>query len=204
MDMHELLRTQSLLIETVDMQKKLLAQAARLSEIQQDENARLQQQLIHTAAALQQATQRLESGGHAFGQEALAVIRAQGGQTLAQGAEQKLQQFREGIDSATGRLEWAGKVAGNQAMTLTRAQTTMVWKSLGTLAVGAVLALGGASAWAWTKKQEADRYQVEVELTRAINQADVIKCGDNLCANVETKGKPFGDKGQHRLVKPRP
>lgn len=204
MDMQELLRMQTLLLETVGTQKKLLGQSARLLESQQQENARLQQQLAGAAAMLQQATQRLESGGQRFGQDALGVIRTQGGQALAQGAEQKLEQFNQGIERTTGRLEWVSKVAGDQALTLNRAQTTMVWKSLAALAIGSVLALGGASAWAWTKKQEADRYQVEIELTRAINRADVIKCGDNLCANVETKGKKFGDKGQHRLVKPRP
>lgn len=204
MDMQESLRMQALLLETVGAQKKLLGQSARLLESQQQENARLQQQLANAMATLQQATQRLEGGGQQFGQDALGVIRAQGGQALAQGAEQKLQQLNQGIERTAGRLEWAGKVAGEQALTLSRAQTTMVWKSLFVLTAGALLALGGASVWAWTRKQEADRYRVDAELGRIISRADVVKCGDGLCANVETKGKRYGDKDQYRRVKARP
>lgn len=204
MDMDEWMRMQALLLETVEAQKKLLAQSARLSEGQQQDNARLRQQLTHAASLLQQAAQRLESGGQRFGQDALSVIGAHGGQALAEGAEQKLHQLNQGIERTTGRLEWAGKVAGEQTLTLTRAQTTMVWKSLSILVVGALLASGGASAWAWTKKQEADRYRVEAELGHAINQADVALCQDGrLCANIDTRVKRQGDKRQYQVVRTR-
>lgn len=204
MDMQELLRMQTLLLETVGTQKKLLGQSARLLESQQQENARLQQQLTNAMATLHQATQRLEGSGQQFGQEALGVIRAQGGHALAQGAEEKLGQLNQGIERTTGRLEWASKVAGEQALTLSRAQTTMVWKSLFVLVSGTVLALGGAGAWAWTKKQQADRYRIDAELGRIVSSADVIKCGDGLCANVEIKGQRYGDNNQYRRVKTRP
>lgn len=204
MDMQEMLRMQSLLVETVGAQKKLIGQSARLLESQQHENARLQQQLANAAAMLQQAAQRLESGGQRFGQDALGVIRAQGGQALADGAEQKLQQLNLGIEKTAGRMEWVSKVAGEQALTLNRAQTTMVWKSLSVLAAGALLALGGASAWAWTKKKEAGRYSVNADFGRAISQADVILCGERLCANIEAKGQRYGDEKQYRQIKARP
>lgn len=204
MDMQELLRMQALLLETVEIQKKQLAQSARLLEGQQQEAALLRQQLADAAAALQQSAQRLESGGQRLGQDALRVIGAQGGQTLAEGAEQKLHKLNQGIEHTTARLEQAGNVAREQALTLTRAQTTLVWKSLSILAVGSLLALCGVGAWAWTKKQEADRHRVEADLGRIINQADVIQCDGGLCANIETNGKRHGDKGQYRPVKTRP
>ena len=64
--------------------------------------------------------------------------------------------------------------------------------------------LSNASTWAWTKKQEADRYEVDAELGRIISQADVTKCGERLCANLETMGKRYGDNNQYRPVKKRP
>ncbi|OWF62164.1 relaxation protein, partial [Xanthomonas vasicola pv. vasculorum] len=45
--------------------------------------------------------------------------------------------------------------------------------------------------------------QLRAELLRAYNAADVTLCNGQLCANVETKGRSYGDRRQYRQVKPR-
>jgi hypothetical protein len=100
-------------------------------------------------------------------------------------------------------LQQAAEAAGQQARHLNRAQTTMVWKSLALLGVGGVFLVAGTGAWIWNKKQEANRYQVEADLSRRITQSDIVQCGEGLCANVDLKASRAGDRKQYLPVKSR-
>jgi hypothetical protein len=40
-------------------------------------------------------------------------------------------------------------------------------------------------------------------LLQAYNRADVTLCGGRLCANVETRGRRYGERGQYVPVAPR-
>lgn len=201
--MQEMTRMQTLLLETVEVQKKQLTQSTRLLALQERENAQLRQQRTQEFAVLQQIAQRLEDGGERFGQEALRTIGAQTQQVMTEQGSAALSKLNRQAEQAAERAEWAGRSFGQQQMQLTRTQTALLWKTWIGLAVGAVFLVGGTGYVAWKNKQAADRYDVDAVTARAITEADVILCGDRLCANVEAESKAVGDKGQYRPIKPR-
>ncbi len=65
---------------------------------------------------------------------------------------------------------------------------------------GAVALLCGAVAGAWYFKGEIEQNQLQANLLRAYNQADVNLCGGQLCVRVDKANKHFGD---YVLVAPR-
>ncbi|RXD62645.1 relaxation protein, partial [Xanthomonas perforans] len=70
--------------------------------------------------------------------------------------------------------------------------------------LGGLLLLLGGGGWLLTQyRQEIRDNRLRAELLRAYNGADVMLCGDRLCANVDTKGAAYGDRRQYRPVKPR-
>ncbi|PXV59073.1 hypothetical protein SAMN04487785_1179 [Dyella jiangningensis] len=203
MDTQEMARTQALLMETTQMQRRLLEQSTLLIESQKQENAQLRGQLAQATAALRQASGQLEAGGQRLGHEALQVISDSARRVLADNAARAMGQIHQQAETTAKQLASAADAAREQSRQLNRAQTTMVWKSLALMAVGAVLLAGGAGLWAWTSGKEAQRYRVEAELGRRISQSDLIQCGDGLCANVDAEGERVGDQKQYVPVKSR-
>ena len=203
MDMQEMLRVQALLLEAVQEQEKLLEHAHRAEEAHRQENALLRQQLADLTAALQQSAQRLERGGQRFAEDALRGIEAGSCQVLKKNAIEATAWMDQRTGETLQQLKHTAEVTTEAARQLNRAQTTMVWKSLAFLAVGGVLMVAGTGAWAWNKKQEAARYQVEADLSRRITQSDLVQCGEGLCANVDLKASRAGDRKQYLPVKSR-
>jgi hypothetical protein len=203
MNLQETLRTQALLLETVQEQKKLLEHAHHAQETYRQENAALRQLLTQMTATLQQSAQHLESGGQRFAEEAMRGIDANSRQVLKENSVEVVTQVQQRTAESIQALTRAAEVAGEQARQLNRAQTTLAWKSLAFLAVGGLLLMGGTSTWAWNKKQEAERYQVDAELGRQISQSDLVRCGDGLCVNVDLKAQRSGDRKQYLPVRSR-
>ena len=93
--------------------------------------------------------------------------------------------------------------AGEQSRLLKQAQTTLVWRSMAFVALGGVMLVGGSSAWAWQQKRAADEHRLEAELIQRIRRADLVQCGDGLCANVDTRAARTGDRKQYLPIKTR-
>lgn len=201
--MQEALRTQALLLDIVQEQKKLLEQAATLIESQKRENAHMRRQIDQSSATVQQQAQRLEQGGERFTQNALREISMGSRQVLKENSADAIEQVHRRTSEVLSQLRQAAEAAGEQTRRLNRAHSTMVWKSLALLAIGGVFLIAGTGTWAWNKKQEANRYQVEADLSRRITQSDIVQCGEGLCANVDLKASRAGDRKQYLPVKSR-
>jgi hypothetical protein len=93
---------------------------------------------------------------------------------------------------------------GRQIERLERVHRHVVWKVSG-IAVCALLALGlGGAALSKHYYDKIEENRISAELLRLYNHADVVRCGEQLCANVDMKGQRYGDKnGQYLPVKPR-
>jgi len=184
MDMQESARMQVLLLETVEVQKQLLAQANILIERQRQENAHLRQQSAQAAAALQQAAQRLETGGTRLGQDALQVIGAQGRRVLTESTRETLGELNQQVERTTEKLTWAEKVAGEQSLQLSRVQTTLVWKSLLVLGLGSLLLAGSSVYVAWDRMRVVKQADFGQDILQATRTGAISRCGDALCVRV--------------------
>jgi hypothetical protein len=79
----------------------------------------------------------------------------------------------------------------------------LIWKVIGVTAVCLFLLLGGG---AWLAMHYADvikQNQMSADLVNVYNQADVTICDGHLCANVDPKGKRYGEHGEYLSVKTR-
>lgn len=67
-----------------------------------------------------------------------------------------------------------------------------LWVVTGVLAILVpVVALGGYLGWHY--RQVIAQYQIEADVLRAYNQADVRLCGGRLCARVDRADRRYGD-----------
>lgn len=187
---------QRLLQEILENQRKLLAHAAMLIQHQQE-------QYDANREALRQAGQTLGSGARQISREVVQTVETQAHAALERGAGGIYEKLNRQFESAGEQATFASATMSEQRRLLSRTQGALVWKSLLVLLIGACLVIVGTTYWARANLREAQRHQVEAELLRAYNAADVTLCDGRLCANVEARGRQYGDRKQYRLVKPR-
>lgn len=196
-------RLQALLVDCVELQKTLMAQTNLIAEAHRHEAESARQRLMELAATLGHSAQRLERGGQQFGEQALQILRNDSSAVLTHSANDAIASLRAQAEAITAKLSWIAQAADEQTRQLTRAQTTMAWKAAIALGVGALTLAGGSTAWAWRQKEEAARYGIDAELGRRITQADIIRCGEGLCANVDLRAQRIGDRKQYLPVRTR-
>ncbi|HEV7271415.1 hypothetical protein [Pseudoxanthomonas sp.] len=204
METQDAQRMQALLLDIVETQKRLLAQTARMLEIQQQEHDQARQQLGLAQSALLSAAGDMRDGGQWFATEALQAMEAQGQQVLARGLRAPLDEAGDRIDQTVQAMGRIGSAAGRQMAALAGMQRTVVVKSLLWLGLGGVSLAVGSSLWAWHAWRQAGQFAVEADLGQRIGRADLAKCGEGLCANVDLQGRGHGDRRQYRPVKARP
>lgn len=203
MEVEEFARLQALLGECVQLQKKLMAQANLTAETQRREADAARQVLVEIGTQMRQSATHLENGGQQFGRDAMRIIRDASAAQLEQSITHAVEPLKAQAQQIADKLEWIARTADEQAQKLTRAQTTLAWKAAIALGLGALMLAGGSTAWAWRQKQEADRHQFDADLGRRIRQADITKCGEGLCANVDAKAPRLGDRKQYVPIKSR-
>ncbi|MDQ0009997.1 hypothetical protein J2T07_002187 [Luteibacter jiangsuensis] len=110
---------------------------------------------------------------------------------------------RMGLNEPLAEVTWAaaehGRLMQASTDTMVRTQRKLAafvhkaaWLVAGVLAILlSVLALGGYLGWHY--KQVITQQQIEADLLRAYNQADVRLCGKQLCARVGRADKRYGD-----------
>ena len=122
---------------------------------------------------------------------------------LQSGLEQPVDGYEKRLREAGSLLQEGSQSLAAQLMKMQRLHERLIWKIAGTV-LGSLLLLLGGGGWLLSKyRSDIRENQISAELLRAYNQADVTLCEGRLCANVDAKGKAYGDKRQYRPVQPR-
>ncbi|MDR7067703.1 hypothetical protein J2X02_000520 [Pseudoxanthomonas japonensis] len=203
MDAQEWRQTRDALLEVVDTQKRQLAQMARMLEIQRQEHEQTREGINQAQASLLAGARALGEGGERLGQEVMHALGSQGRQRMSEALGQPLEDAKKGIDLAARRITQSGELAARQMEGLARSQRALVRVSLVWLGVGGMFLLLGTSLWAWQMGRQARQHSVEADLGARIGQADLVKCGVGLCANVDISVRGQGDRQQYRPVRVR-
>ncbi|XUP35755.1 relaxation protein (plasmid) [Xanthomonas axonopodis pv. vasculorum] len=181
----------------------LVSKTAALMEQFERRCSDIEQQQRRLAQQLEQVTQSLPG-----------VMTRSAEQTLQRVPDTLVRNVKQGMDQSVAdfekRLQLAGSMIGGGAQSLSdqlkrieRAQRLLLWKGAAVV-VGSLLVLLGGGGWLLAHyRQQIEDNQLRAELLRAYNAADVTLCNGQLCANVETKGRTYGDRRQYRQVKPR-
>ena len=122
---------------------------------------------------------------------------------MSDSAARAFSPLRQQAESTMKNLERATQAEAEQGRQLRAAQSALVWKSLAVLGVGALALAAGSGWWAWSNYQQAQQYRMDADIGRRLAQADIVRCGEGLCANVDARAPAAGERRQYLVVRPR-
>jgi ElaB/YqjD/DUF883 family membrane-anchored ribosome-binding protein len=171
----------------------------------------------HAAVLMEQFERRcehIERHLQSLSQQLPAIVKQSADGSLQSLPNQVMGQVRDGLERPVHdyqqRLRTAGSEVGAEASALAqqlkrmeRLHRMLIWKVIGVTAVCLLLLLGGG---AWLAMHYADvikQNQMSADLVTLYNHADVTICDGRLCANVDPKGKRYGQHGEYATVKER-
>ena len=155
--------------------------------------------LERAAQDLATAAAQLTGAGERVGHDATRVIAQETSAQTLRAATEAFAGARAALDAHAGRvreLDVALHASRNAMATMQRH-----WLVLAPAAViaGCVLAVIGTGAWGAQARSDVERNRVEAATLQAVQAADLVRCGDALCARVEHGAAPGG----YRRVAPR-
>lgn len=181
----------------------LVERTAMLMEQYERRCSRLDQQLAAVTRELQQLAQQVPA---VIGRSADDSLRALSGQVMgriSQGLTQPVDAYEQRLRSAGHLLADGAQDIAAQIRRMERLHRAIVWKTVGAV-LGSLLLMLVGSIWLSRHYYGVIRdHQIAGDLLKAYNGADVVRCGERLCANIDDAGKRYGDQGQYRPVRPR-
>lgn len=120
------------------------------------------------------------------------------------GLQAPLQNYEQRLNSATEQMAARSRQMEQQFDQLQQACRSLLWKTSMAVMLALLLVLMGG-AWLSSHYHRVIREnQLSAELLKAYNKADVTLCGNGaLCARVNAKAPPYGEKGEYLQVVPR-
>lgn len=171
----------------------------------------------HAAVLMEQFERRcehIERHLHSLSQQLPAIVKQSADGSLQSLPNQIMGQVRDGLERPVQdyqqRLRTAGSEVGAEASALAQQLKRMeqlhrmlIWKVIGATAVCLLLLLGGGAWLAMHYVDVIKQNQMSADLVNVYNHADVTICDGHLCANVDPKGKRYGEHGEYLSVKAR-
>ena len=179
-----------------DLTLKLLALADRME--QRDE--RFVGLLAQQAAELQSAAQAVSNGGQALARDALAMLRSQARDAVADSIAEAVKASRTQMEASASSASWSAREVKEAAMELRKQRGFWLWAAPMALVAGALLTAGGSSFLLWKNAKELTRAEFGQDVLRATQSGALTRCGKALCAKVGTKPKRFGKDGEYVLL----
>ena len=151
------------------------------------------------AQELAAAAAQLTNAGERVGREASQVIARDAAAHAREAVAQAFADTRALLDAHSGRVrELDAAVQASRAAMLATQRRWLLIAPAAVLA-GCVLAVIGTSAWVANARADVERHRVDAATLRAVDAADLVRCGDSLCARVAGGSAPEG----YRRIAPR-
>lgn len=122
---------------------------------------------------------------------------------LESGLSEPVGAYEKRLKEAGSLLHSGSQTLAGQLKRMEALHKHLMWKVTGAVFGSVALLLLGGGWLLWQYRADIDHSRISAELLRAYNQADVTLCDGRLCANVDDKGKAYGDRKQYRPVQPR-
>lgn len=183
----------------------LISRTALLMERYQRICTELGQQQSQLSAALNGLAQSLPEQFRASADAAVAGLSRESTQVVKQALLAPVGAYEQQLAASANKVGRSSDALAAEVKRLQMASRGVLWKSI-IVAVASVAILLGGAAWLGARyTSEIERSQIETQLLRAYNRADVVLCGkEQLCANVDARGKGLGEDGRYRQIRPRP
>ena len=119
------------------------------------------------------------------------------------GLEQPVAAYEQRLREAGVLLGEGSQLLATQLQRMQRLHRHLMWKTAGVALASLLLLVAGGIWLSMHYYRVIGENQVAAGLLKAYNAADVVVCEGRLCANVDRKGSPRGDKGQYLPVRTR-
>lgn len=168
----------------------------------------LMEQFDRRCMQIDQRQQVLTSNLQQLAQQVPLAIRQSADGALKALRTELFDQVRDGLEQPVGnyeqRLRDSGRLLQEGAMALADEMQrsrllhkSLLWKISGVVIGSLFLLLIGGGWLSIYYYQTIRDDQVTADLLKAYNAADVTLCDGRLCANVDLKGKHYGEAGQY-------
>ena len=142
-------------------------------------------------------TRQLPAAVSQSAEASLKTLPAQVMHTTKAGLDQAAQGYRERLNVSGQEIADSTRALTSQIKRLEQLHRHLVWKTVSVTVVCLGLLLAGGVWLSMHYKQVIEQNQLSAQLMKAYNEADVNLCDGRLCANVDTKGRRFGDHKQY-------
>lgn len=179
----------------------LISKAAALMEQFERRCDAIDQRLLDTSEQLQALTEQFLSVVRQAAARSLQTLPGEVLSHVQHGLAQPVADYQKRLDKAGSDV---GKVSQSLATQIKRMESLhglLVWKVIGITATCLLLLLAGGTWLSMHYTRVIEDNQITADLMRTYNSADVVLCEKNqLCANVDVKGKRYGDRRQYFQV----
>lgn len=142
----------------------------------------------------------------AFRQSSDGLLQHLPGQVLnkvREGLDRPLNDYEQRLRGAQGGLSEGSRIIDGQIRRLEALHRGLAWKVLGVTCGCLALLLAGGIWLSMHYARVIEENQLNADLLRRYNIADVVPCGEQLCANVDPKGPRAGDHQQYLPIRTR-
>jgi hypothetical protein len=181
----------------------LIGHAAVLMEQFERRSEHIEQRLQDLGQTLQAVSQHLPEIVKQSADGSLQSLPNQIVGQVRDGLERPVQDYQQRLRAAGSEISSEAGALAQQLKRMEQLHRMLIWKVIGATAVCLLLLLGGG---AWLAMHYADvikQNQLSADLLNTYNRADVTICDGHLCANVDPKGKRYGQHGEYATVKER-
>lgn len=174
---------------------------ASLAVAMKQSEARLAEATEQHLQALQRAVASTAHQIHATQSDALDRLRIQVRSALDEGWSAATRKYLDDVQVAARQITAAAESAAAQQRQAGARQLRHAWIVLGVAVVAAVGPLLSASLVLRYYEGRVAQAKDQSELVEVFNRADIVRCGNDLCARVDTKGARAGDRQGYVKVK---
>ncbi len=176
----------------------LISKTAALMEQFERRCDEIDQRLLTSSEELQKLTQQLPAVVKQSASESMQSLPGQVSSQVQLGLARPVADYQQTLDRSGNDLGHAAHALAQQIKQMQSLQRLLIWKVIGVTAVCFLLLLGGGIWLSMHYTKVIEENQLTADLMKTYNNADLVMCEKGqLCANVDTKGKHYGDHRQY-------
>jgi hypothetical protein len=179
----------------------LISKTAALMEQFERRCDDIDQRLLASSEQLQQLTQSLPGVVKQSAEDSMQALPRQVLSQVQQGLSRPVADYQQRLDRAGTEVGSVSHALAQQIKRMETLQQLLIWKVVGVTAACLLLLLVGGIWLSTHYTHVIEENQLTADLMRTYNNADLVMCDKRqLCANVDAKGKRYGDHGQYMPV----
>ena len=177
---------------------ELISKTAALMEQFERRCDEIDQRLLASSQELQGLTQQLPVVVMESTNDAMQRLPGQVLNQVQQGLSRPVADYQQRLDKAGTEVGSVSHALAQQIKRMEGLQQLLIWKVVGVTAACFLLLLVGGIWLSMHYARVIEENQLTADLMKTYNDADLVMCEKGqLCANVDTKGKHYGDHKQY-------